>query len=106
MTCSYLGRQGIRQRASAKMLSVVLLGSPLPVGSQEAEKLRQEPSSQPATQGQPQAEPARSLTIDHKQVGCVVAERFPVISARVDPAASVGRARVYFRAAGGPHWPC
>jgi hypothetical protein len=46
---------------------------------------------------------AQSLAIDHKHVGCMVAERFPVISARLDPAANVGRARVYFRA-GGPHW--
>jgi hypothetical protein len=88
------------------MLSVVLLGSPLPVVSQDAEKPRQEPSP-PAAQEQRQTEPSestRGLSIDHKEVGCVVAERFPVISARVDPAANVGRARVYFRAASGPHW--
>jgi hypothetical protein len=51
----------------------------------------------------PSPSAAQSLAIDHKQVGCVVAERFPVISARLDPAANVGSARVYFRA-GGPHW--
>ncbi len=47
---------------------------------------------------------AQGLVIDHRQVGCVVAERFPLISARIDPASNVGQARVYFRAAGGPHW--
>lgn len=45
-----------------------------------------------------------AITIDHKQVGCVVAGRFPRISARIGPIANVARARVYFRAAGAGNW--
>lgn len=46
----------------------------------------------------------QGLAIDHAQVACVVAQQFPVLSARIDPAERVARARVYFRAAGRPHW--
>ena len=42
--------------------------------------------------------------IDHKAVGCVVAEQFPRLEARLNPADSVGRARVFFRTEGGPSW--
>jgi hypothetical protein len=48
--------------------------------------------------------PARADTLDHSAVGCVVAERFPRLEARFDPASSVARARVYFRAHATPHW--
>jgi hypothetical protein len=47
---------------------------------------------------------AEAVTIEHAAVGCIVAERFPTIAARFDPAGEVGRARVYFRAAGTIHW--
>lgn len=47
---------------------------------------------------------AQGLSIQHEQIGCVVAERYPVINARVEPVTSVARARVYFRAAGGSSW--
>jgi hypothetical protein len=41
---------------------------------------------------------ARAATIDHKPVGCVVAEVFPRFEARLSPPDSVRRARVFFRA--------
>jgi hypothetical protein len=47
---------------------------------------------------------AQAPAVDHSGVGCVVADRFPVIEARFSPQASVGRARVYFRAAGTAAW--
>lgn len=37
-------------------------------------------------------------------MGCVVAERFPRLEARLIPADAVGRARVFFRTEGGPAW--
>jgi hypothetical protein len=42
--------------------------------------------------------------IDHKPVACVVAEQFPRLEARLTPADGIGRARVFFRAEGGPAW--
>jgi len=42
--------------------------------------------------------------IDHKAVGCVVAEQFPRLEARLIPVDSVGRARIFFRTEGGPSW--
>src|ERR1043165_2598496 len=51
------------------------------------------------------AAPAVHATeIDHKAVGCVVAEQFPRLEARLTPADSVGRARIFFRTEGGPSW--
>lgn len=47
---------------------------------------------------------AQSVSIEHKPIACVVADRFPVVEARVEPADKVGRARVLFRAAGTPDW--
>jgi hypothetical protein len=47
---------------------------------------------------------AGSLQIEHSAVGCIVAERYPRIEARLDPVDSVGRARVFFRAAGTSDW--
>ena len=47
---------------------------------------------------------AQAPVIDHQQVACVVAEKFALFSARFDPAESVARARVHFRAEGGPVW--
>jgi hypothetical protein len=48
--------------------------------------------------------PARADSIEHSAIGCVVAERFPRVEARFDPANGVARARVYFRAHATPHW--
>ena len=47
---------------------------------------------------------AQGVNIDHTGVGCVVAGKFPRFDARLDPAASVARARLHFRPEGGPHW--
>jgi len=47
---------------------------------------------------------AQAPVIDHQQVACVVAEKFALFSARFDPAENVARARVHFRAEGGPVW--
>jgi hypothetical protein len=45
----------------------------------------------------------QGVTIDHKAVGCIVAEQYPKMSACFLPAA-VARSRVYFRAGGTTHW--
>lgn len=51
------------------------------------------------------ASPApNTTTIDHEPVGCMVAGQFPLIESRIEPAASVARARVYFRAAQAENW--
>jgi hypothetical protein len=42
--------------------------------------------------------------IDHQAVGCVVAERFPRLEARVVPADSVAAARVVFQSEGAKDW--
>jgi len=45
---------------------------------------------------------AQGLTIDHKAIGCIVAEKYPKMNACFSPAGQVARARVYFRAEEGP----
>jgi hypothetical protein len=45
-----------------------------------------------------------SVSIDHAQVGCVVASGYPQFEARFDPSAEVARARLYFRASNTPNW--
>src|SRR5258708_14636293 len=45
---------------------------------------------------------AQGLTIDHKAIGCIVAEKYPKMNACFSPATQVARARVYFRAEEGP----
>src|SRR5258708_23346172 len=45
---------------------------------------------------------AQGLTIDHKAIGCIVAEKYPKLNACFSPASQVARARVYFRAEEGP----
>lgn len=47
---------------------------------------------------------AQTLRIQHDGVGCVVAGQYPRLEARVEPAASVGRARIQFRSEGSPVW--
>jgi len=44
-----------------------------------------------------------SVSIDHAQVGCVVASGYPQFEARFDPSAEVARARLYFRASNTPN---
>jgi len=40
----------------------------------------------------------------HDPIGCLVAGQFPLIDAQINPAASVARARAYFKAAGSEDW--
>lgn len=47
---------------------------------------------------------AGAVAIGHRGVGCVLSEKNPVIEARLDPADRVARARLQFRAEGGPFW--
>ncbi|HUG55204.1 MAG TPA: hypothetical protein VMR21_16475, partial [Vicinamibacteria bacterium] len=43
-----------------------------------------------------------AASIDHRPVGCVVADRFPRLEAMLEPADTVARARIFFRADAGP----
>jgi hypothetical protein len=45
---------------------------------------------------------AQGLNIDHKPVGCIVAEKYPRLNACFSPADQLARARVYFRQEDGP----
>jgi hypothetical protein len=47
---------------------------------------------------------AEDIRIEHAAIGCVVAERFPLIEARLDPADAVSRASVHFRTDAATHW--
>lgn len=47
---------------------------------------------------------AEEVRIDHAPIGCAVAERYPVIEARLDPADSVSGATVHFRSGTAPQW--
>lgn len=47
---------------------------------------------------------AEGVAIDHSAVGCIVAGQYPQMNACFSPVENVARARVYFRAAGGPYW--
>jgi len=44
------------------------------------------------------------VSIAHQPVHCVVAGKYPQLDACFEPAARVARARVYFKAEGGPEW--
>jgi hypothetical protein len=48
--------------------------------------------------------PPTSTEIQHDAIGCLVAGQFPLVDAQINPAASVARARVYFKAAGSDDW--
>jgi hypothetical protein len=61
----------------------------------------QPPAAAPAA---PQAAaPQSGPSIDHRPVECIVAEKYPRFEAGFQPP-DVARARVYFKAEGGPHW--
>src|SRR5687768_14611167 len=49
-------------------------------------------------------EPVTATTILHDAIGCMIAGQFPLVNARIEPAASVARARVYFRSSQSPNW--
>jgi hypothetical protein len=42
----------------------------------------------------------QGLVIEHKELSCVVADKFPRLIACIEPGSRVARARVYFRAVG------
>jgi hypothetical protein len=44
------------------------------------------------------------ITIDHKEIECIVAGKFPKMNACFNPGPNVARARVYFRPEGVPSW--
>jgi len=46
----------------------------------------------------------QAASIDHKPVACVVAEQFPRLQARIDPADAIARAVVHFRSDPGRPW--
>jgi hypothetical protein len=51
------------------------------------------------------AAPLRAaVNVQHQAVGCLLADAHPRLEARFEPEAEVARARVFFRAAGTPHW--
>jgi len=53
----------------------------------------------------PAALSAQGLGIDHRKVGCIVAGKYPRLTACFAPASRLARARVYFRVAdAGPSW--
>jgi PKD repeat protein len=45
----------------------------------------------------PGASLAQDVTIDHKEIGCIVAGKYPQMNACFAPVSGVGKARVYFR---------
>jgi hypothetical protein len=46
----------------------------------------------------------QGLVIEHRELGCVVADKFPLLTACIEPGSRVARARVYFRAERAPNW--
>ena len=52
----------------------------------------------------PPTEPVTATTILHDAIGCMIAGQFPLVNARIEPAAGVARARVYFKSALSPNW--
>ena len=52
----------------------------------------------------PPSAPVTATTINHEPVTCMIAGQFPLITAGIEPAASVARARVYFRSAQSEVW--
>jgi hypothetical protein len=45
-----------------------------------------------------------AVAIQHQPVRCIVAGKYPQLDACFEPASRVARARVYFKAEGGPEW--
>jgi Carboxypeptidase regulatory-like domain len=66
--------------------------------------LTQAPPAAPPPPDQLPSAPANATNIQHDPVACVVAGQFPLFDARIEPAASVARARVYFKAAQAEAW--
>jgi len=65
------------------------------------------PSQDPTTNSNsqlPAPGAANTTNIRHDPIGCFVAGQFPLIDANIEPAGSVARARVYFKAVGSENW--
>jgi hypothetical protein len=60
-----------------------------------------EPTPPPAAEPAPGPGP---LTIDHKEIGCLVAEQYPKLDACFAPEENVGRAQIHFRALDSEPW--
>lgn len=52
----------------------------------------------------PPPPPPAPVTIDHKEIGCIVAEQFPKLDACFAPEDNVGRAQIHFRAQDTDPW--
>jgi hypothetical protein len=70
---------------------------------QEPPAIAPPPTSDPQSPSTPDVAPS-STEIHHDPVGCMVAGQFPLLDAQIEPAASVARARVYFKATGSDNW--
>ncbi len=103
------------QMASADLdlvaLPVVVPQDPKPAPADAPAAGGQEPPAastplpEPAlTQAQIPDTAPTATTINHDAIGCFIAGEFPLIEAGIQPASSVARARVYFRAAQGGDW--
>jgi hypothetical protein len=62
------------------------------------------PPAPPPPPGLTESPAPNATNIQHDPVGCVVAGQFPLLDARIEPASSVARARIYFRAAQVENW--
>lgn len=58
----------------------------------------------PYPQEPPTAPSGEGVAIQHDPVGCLVAGEFPILDATFTPAASVARARLYFKSSLAPDW--
>jgi hypothetical protein len=71
--------------------------------AQDPPPLAPPPASDTPSQPAPETPPT-STEIHHDPIGCMVAGQFPLVDAVIEPAASVARARVYFKAAQSDAW--
>lgn len=68
-------------------------------------RVRPEPTTAKVeTTAAPSAPGQTALEIDHKPVGCIVAEQYPKLDACLEPESNVGRAYVHFRALENGPW--
>jgi outer membrane biosynthesis protein TonB len=73
---------------------------PAPVAPAVSAAQTEAPLSPAETQvPEPATSPVGASNIQHEPVGCLVAGEFPMLDAVIQPAASVGRARLYFKSA-------
>ena len=77
-----------------------------PVAPQGPEAVQDPAAQVPAIPALPPAptEPVTATTILHDAIGCMIAGQFPLVNARIEPAAGVARARAYFRSVQSPDW--